>query len=621
MTKQLYADYSAFKDDIFNSIVKHNPGYDKLQLFKKTQKLLDRFLFIFFAEDQQLLPANSIKKIIEQWQKLKELDEYRPLYDRFIKYFGYLNTGRKDGDTEIFAYNGGLFADDDILNTITIEDELLYKHSLQLSKYDFASEVDVNILGHIFEHSLNEIEEITAELKGEEIDTSKTRRKKDGEFYTPKYITKYIVENTVGALCREKKSELDFKDEEFTPGRQKATKKKLLKKLEEYRSWLMELTICDPACGSGAFLNQALEFLIEEHHYIDELQAKLLDESFVISDIETSILESNLFGVDINEESVEIAKLSLWLRTAQKGRKLTSLNNHIKCGNSLIDDPDVAGDKAFNWEEEFPNVFAKGGFDVVIGNPPYVSAMGLKKFLSPEEYKFMKDHFKTAKGSIDLYIYFFERGIKITKKAGYLAYITPNRYLSASYGKALREYILKETKLYSLIDYSDKKVFPDASTYPVITILQKGESKDYSVLTGKFDDETKLFNGRKFPSSRLGIIANNILGFLLNDKLPITEKVINQSVNLIEVGKINATSTAREADEYSDIINEDSGYKLVNTGTIDPYVPYWGYDELTNKGSTFLTPYLPKHHPEISDNRNNLYNSPKIIIAKIGLRC
>ena len=106
VTKQLYADYSAFKDDIFNSIVKHNPGYDKLQLFKKTQKLLDRFLFIFFAEDQQLLPANSIKKIIQQWQKLKELDEYRPLYDRFIKYFGYLNTGRKDGDTEIFAYNG-----------------------------------------------------------------------------------------------------------------------------------------------------------------------------------------------------------------------------------------------------------------------------------------------------------------------------------------------------------------------------------------------------------------------------------------------------------------------------------------------------------------------------------
>ena len=151
--------------------------------------------------------------------------------------------------------------------------------------------------------------------------------------------------------------------------------------------------------------------------------------------------------------------------------------------------------------------------------------------------------------------------------------------------------------------------------------MQSGESKDYNVLTGKFDNETKLIEGRKFPSSRLGIIADNILGFLLNDKLPITEKVINQSVNLGEVGRINATSTAREADEYSDLINEESGYKLVNTGTIDPYAPYWGYDELTNKGSTYLTPYLPEKHPEISENRNNLYSSSKIIIAKIGLKC
>jgi type I restriction-modification system DNA methylase subunit len=620
ITKELYKDYSQFKHAIFDSIVKHNPDYDRLRLFKKTQKLLDRFLFIFFAEDQHLLPPNSIRKITKQWQDLRdEYDMDVTLYQRFKKYFGYLNTGHRGKEHEIFAYNGGLFEEDEILDNITLDDEILYKHTLKISKYDFASDVDVNILGHIFEHSLNEIEEISAEIKGEEIDTSKTRRKKDGVFYTPKYITKYIVENTVGKLCDDKKAELEIVGERFTEAKRRT--KKGIADLQEYRDWLLSLTICDPACGSGAFLNQALEYLIEEHKYIDELQAKYHGEALVLSDIENQILENNLFGVDINEESVEIAKLSLWLRTAQKGRKLTSLNNNIKCGNSLIDDPDVAGDKAFNWEEEFPTVFENGGFDVVIGNPPYVSAMDLKKFSSPEEYQFLKDNFDTAKGAIDLYIYFFEKGIKINKKSGYLAYITPNRYLSASYGNALREYILIETKLCSLIDYSDKKVFPDASTYPVITILQRGESKDYDVLTGKFDDETKLFEGRKFPSSRLGIIANNILGFLLNDKLPITEKVINQSVNLSEVGKINATSTAREADEYSDLINEDSGYKLVNTGTIDPYLPYWGYDELTNKGSTFLTPYLPKDNPEISDNRNNLYNSPKIIIAKIGLKC
>jgi REP element-mobilizing transposase RayT len=119
----------------------------------------------------------------------------------------------------------------------------------------------------------------------------------------------------------------------------------------------LQITICDPACGSGAFLNQALDFLIAEHRYIDELQAKLFGDSLILSDIEKSILENNLFGVDLNEESVEIAKLSLWLRTAQPNRKLNDLSNNIKCGNSLIDDPAVAGEKAFNWQKEFPQVF------------------------------------------------------------------------------------------------------------------------------------------------------------------------------------------------------------------------------------------------------------------------
>ena len=121
----------------------------------------------------------------------------------------------------------------------------------------------------------------------------------------------------------------------------------------------MQLTICDPACGSGAFLNQALDFLINEHKYIDELQAKLFGDSIILNDVSKSILENNLFGVDLNEESVEIAKLSLWLHTAQPNRKLNDLNNNIKCGNSLIDDPQIAGDKAFNWQKEFPQVFVK----------------------------------------------------------------------------------------------------------------------------------------------------------------------------------------------------------------------------------------------------------------------
>ena len=369
ITKKLYADYSKFREAIYNNLVKNNPetdtgteqGRSKLLLFKKTQKLLDRFIFIFFAEDRLLLPPNSISEIVKQWTTLKdELDEYFPLYSRFKKYFGYLNTGFKGKKYDIYAYNGGLFKPDDILDNITIDDDILHEHTLCLSNYDFETDVDVNILGHIFEHSLGEIAAIAA--TGEHAPLYAERRKKDGIFYTPKYITKYIVENTVGKLCEEKRTELEIVDEEYAKGRKNRKKelvKNLDKKLDEYRNWLLSLTILDPACGSGAFLNQALEFLINEHRKIDELHGQLLGGAIIFSDITNDILEKNIYGVDLNEESVEIAKLSLWLRTAQKGRKLNTLSNNIKCGNSLIDDPEVAGEKAFNWQTEFPDIFRK----------------------------------------------------------------------------------------------------------------------------------------------------------------------------------------------------------------------------------------------------------------------
>ena len=624
VTKRLYKDYSAFKSDLWHDMCQQNSQADELELYKKSQKLLDRFLFIFFAEDKGLLPPNSISLIVEQWKKLKELDEYKPLYSRFQKYFGYMNDGFKGKNYEIHAYNGGLFKADPLLDDLNISDDVLEMHVLKLTEYDFDTEVDTNILGHIFEHSLNDIENVRAELAGEELDKSKTKRKKDGVFYTPKYITKYIVDNTVGQLCEEKKADIGIDEAEYAKdrkGRRSDTLKRLDEQLKQYRDWLLQLTICDPACGSGAFLNQTLEFLMAEHRYVDELESQLLGYAMVFQDVENHILERNLFGVDINEESVEIARLSLWLRTAKKGRKLTSLSSNIKVGNSLIDDPEVAGELAFNWQEQFPKVFEKGGFDVVIGNPPYVSANEVKKFSTKEQFDFLKSNYVTAKGAVDLYIYFFERGLKALRKNGCLAYITPNRFLSASYGTALREFLIAKYEIERVVDYSDKKVFPDASTYPVITFLTNRTGGQYFVDSGKFDDRSKRFIGKRFPSSRLQIIDKSILGFLLNDKLPITEKVINQSASLNDVGFINATSTASEADNYSALVNEQAGYKLINTGTIDPYCTTWGREELTDKGKKYLCPYLPSQSEIISSNRHKLYSSPKIIISKIGLRC
>lgn len=403
ITKDFYKHYSLFKRELFRDLVKLNMKNEvfrselnntdtergtkniKRSLFKKSQKLIDRFLFIFFAEDRGLLPPNSTVKILEQWNQLKELDEIVPVYNRFKKYFKYLDQGRK-GTTktaEIFAYNGGLFKPDPVLNSLLISDELLYKHTEKLAGYDFESQVDVNILGHIFENSLNEIESVNAEIEGADFDKQKTKRKKDGVFYTPKYITKYIVDNTVGKLCAEKKTELGIETEiEFTrkaDGKLSKKAKDYYALLEQYRQWLLQITIVDPACGSGAFLNQALNFLIEEHGFITEQMRYITgDASVMFVDIEKTILENNIYGVDINEESVEIAKLSLWLRTAQPRRKLNVLSSNIKCGNSLIESKAIAGEKAFKWENEFSEIFANGGFDVVIGNPPYVHLEAIK---------------------------------------------------------------------------------------------------------------------------------------------------------------------------------------------------------------------------------------------------
>ncbi len=442
-------------------------------LFKKSQKLIDRFLFILFGEDRGLLPPNSISEILTQWEQLKELDEYKPLYDRFKKYFGYMNDGWKGKKYEIFAYNGGLFLPDEILDAVTISDEMLYKHTKALTGYDFESEVDVNILGHIFENSLNEIEEVAAQIEGAEIDLKKSKRKKDGVFYTPKYITKYIVENTVGKLCSEKKAELEIDESEYLKSRKGRTTKKLKElddKLTNYRNWLLMLTICDPACGSGAFLNQALDFLIREHLTIDELRAKLLEVPMVFTEVENSILENNIYGVDINEESVEIAKLSLWLRTAQNGRKLTSLSNNIKCGNSLIDDPAIAGEKAFHWSTEFPEVFAKGGFDVVIGNPPYVQLQSMGEMSE----KLSKCGFVTFDKGADLYCIFTERGFKLLKSGGLQSFIMPNKWMLVEYGKPLRKFLTK-TGLRQILNFGDIQFFEEATTYVCIFVTQNSQ--------------------------------------------------------------------------------------------------------------------------------------------------
>ncbi|MFK7107061.1 Eco57I restriction-modification methylase domain-containing protein [Flavobacterium oreochromis] len=611
ITKKLYKDYSLFKRELFKNLVELNPNFDQLELFKKSQKLLDRFLFIFFAEDRMLLPPNSVRLILQQWKQLQDLDEYTPLYERFKKYFGYLNTGYKGKNYDVYAYNGGLFKPDEILDNITIDDNLLYAHTLKLSEYDFVSEVDVNILGHIFENSLNELDEIKAQLEGQEIDKTKTKRKKDGVFYTPKYITKYIVENTIGKLCEEKKLELAINEEDYITDkkRQKKTIKDLVDKLDTYRKWLLQLTICDPACGSGAFLNQALDFLIEEHQYIDELQAKLFGDALVLTDMENSILENNLFGVDLNEESVEIAKLSLWLRTAQPNRKLNDLSGNIKCGNSLIDDPEIAGDKAFNWQNAFPKVFEKGGFDVIIGNPPYVR-QELFKDIKP----YLEDNYKCYNSVADLYTYFIELGIKLINNNGKFSFILPNKFLKATYGAEIRKVIKNDSYLELIYDFDDYPVFEDATTYPLIFVISKKfnfSNFRYSSINKKtiefpldklINNEIKVSYEMLKDSGEWNFISNKlerILEKINKDSITLSEYINNQVYLGIKTGKNEAFIIDKPVKDY--ILRENP----IEQNLIFPIATgkeIYRYRYINNEKSLLFTKYdldIRSSHPAI----------------------
>ena len=640
VTQKLYKDYSAFKREIFADILAHNtnentPKEHILLLFKKTQKLLDRLLFIFFAEDSGLLPPNSMVEILNQWEQLKEMDEYVPLYNRIKKYFGYMNTGWQGKKYEIFAYNGGLFKPDEVLDGLTISDELLAQFTRKLADYDYSTDVDVNILGHIFENSLNEIEEVTAQINNSPNGQPApvlNRRKRDGVFYTPQYITKYIVENTVGKLCAEKKAEMGIDEQEYfaDKNRQTATKKRLLDQLTAYREWLLGITICDPACGSGAFLNAALQFLMAEHKLIDEMEAKLTGSTIEFPGVENSILENNLYGVDINEESVEIARLALWLRTAKPHRKLSSLNNNIKCGNSLISDPEIAGEKAFNWQAEFPQVFAKGGFDIVIGNPPY----GILIDDSLKDY--YTQNFPLAKYKLNLYILFLERMFQIYKK-GIVSFIIPKSLLINSYFDEMRKYILTHSEVKEMFTITEK-VFEDAEVGSslIITFEIKEDINPKNLVrlancekTFDFRDQQNLTENTVtqeslIKSGKSEIVIQSEDSSVIKakiEKFPLA-KEFYRFRNGLNPGNIKDKLISRVRNEFSEKIIWGREIKRYNISWGGDYITYDEHiaDKLTLEDIQSKKGMKQQNKIDFALRDRSMFDTEKLVIRKTGDR-
>ncbi|MGJ0455740.1 N-6 DNA methylase [Aliarcobacter cryaerophilus] len=476
ISKKLYKDFSNFRTALFENIVKNNPTIDKQILLRLTQKLCDRIIFILFAEDRDLLRTNMIKEIREEFINQK-FTNYT-LYDIYKFYFDAINKG--NDKLQIPQYNGGLFATDELLDSLIIDDFILNDNVQILSNYDFASEISVNILGHIFEQSLTDLEELQANIDNVNFDKTKSKRKKDGVFYTPEYITRYIVENTLGKMCSEKREELLIGNGILIPSNPKKLSKQeqqTKENLQEYKNWLLNLKILDPACGSGAFLNQALEYLISEHKNLQNDLA-LMGDLFASYMVEEEILEHNLYGVDINEDAVEIAKLSLWLRTAKRGRPLTKLADKIVCANSLLE-----------------MSFSENSFDVVIGNPPYVRVQGLKSNYE-NEAKLYEEKFVSATGNYDLYVLFMEQSFNMLNQNGKLSYILPHKFLISDFGSGIRGFLSENKAVENLLHFGSEMVFEDASTYTCIINLSHNNKK----LDFKSISPNDIFNPFQYDS-------------------------------------------------------------------------------------------------------------------------
>ncbi|MBL7214424.1 MAG: N-6 DNA methylase [Phycisphaerae bacterium] len=495
------------------------------------QKIIDRIIFIAFCEDRGLLPVNSLKTAWEQVPPFARV--VNPKWQNFLSLFQSIDKGNETAD--ISPFNGGLFRADPEVDNLELDDSFtnFFKH---IGGYDFKDEINVDVLGHLFERSVNDIERIKfGGMFGEEIKTDEkavmsksAERKRFGIYYTPSNFTEFIAYNTIYKLAVQRFDKIaqtmKLKREEAETAQNDPQAAGYWK---ECFNAIRDLKIVDPACGSGAFLIKAYD--VFEELYLEvlnhlEYQGKKID--VFKGAIPDFILNENIHGMDLSSEAVEITQLALWIRSAHKGKTLADLSKNIICGNSLIDDLAVDA-KAKNWKTTFPQVFERDrpGFDCVIGNPPW-ERMNIKKreffaFCAPEviaastaaesrefinnleknnpslykrwidaknnadktiEYvRKSKRYPLTAKGDINTYSVFAELARTIVAPNGLVGLLVPSGIATDSTTKDFFATLVKTKVLAGLFDFENKApVFTDVHRSFKFSILLFGGERQTS---------------------------------------------------------------------------------------------------------------------------------------------
>ncbi len=542
---ELYRDYNAERHNLIAHL-HEDRSFDLDLAIRITQKILDRIIFIAFCEDRELLPSDAIEKAFNDVPPYARVTN--PKWQNFLNLFRAVDEGHAKIGLE-HGYNGGLFRHDPDVDDLQLDDDWT-NFFRQISAYDFRDEVNVDVLGHIFERSITELEKMRvgglfanngSSTQPQSAMKKSAERKRFGVFYTPPDFTNFIVQQTVGSVIQERLDDIAL-NHKGNP-KSKAPLERSSDHIRECINAIKDINICDPACGSGAFLIAAYDLL--EDHYVAltndlELAGETQEATLLREDFPNRILTDNLYGVDVSEEAIEITQLALWIRSARQGKTLSDLSTNIVCGNSLVSDPGVHH-RAIAFDSTFPDVFNRPqrGFDCVIGNPPWervklqereffafaspkiagaVSAATRRKMITKLE-KSDPDLFArykatglgaekmltyarksgafplTGKGDINYYALFAERSRAIVGEHGLVGLLVPSGIASDNTTKAFFNALTDNQSLRLLYDFENKKrIFPDVDgRFKFCTLVFSGkkrmcESTDFVFFAHEMDD-------------------------------------------------------------------------------------------------------------------------------------
>jgi hypothetical protein len=489
------------------SIAINNKQLDEDEINFAVQKTIDRIIFLRIAEDRRVEPYGSLKEAIRHGNFYKNLfEQFRKAYEKYNSWLFDLNKDKISEHLKI---------DNKVIKTIITE--LYYPES----PYEF-SVLSVEILGSAYEQFLGKVIRITP-ARHVKIEEKPEVRKAGGVYYTPQHVVDYIVKNTVGKLI-ENKSPKE----------------------------VSKIKIVDPACGSGSFLIGAYQYLLDWHkdYYSGngkpfkwKKDSPLTAEGNLTTAEKKRILFNNIFGVDIDVNAVEVTKLSLLLKCMEGETEasinhqlkmfqepiLPDLDNNIKCGNSLIDTDYYSSEldfvdekkiKPFNWQKEFSEVFKQGGFDCVIGNPPWVSLSGKfgNKILSKHALNYLIAKFHGNTYRPNLYEYFVHKGLDIIKEGGYFSFIVPDRLGFNNQFILLRKKILENYKVEELLY---KVPFPKIVTDTLIFRFshKRNSELNYKITVGEYNKETQIKNSKEYlqdPEHRFVYESSDIASKILN---------------------------------------------------------------------------------------------------------